>query len=535
MRARRLVYPLLIALLLLVVSGASASAATSFDPGDPGDQATNEPVPVIILADDPAAVIKALPATAGAELLPLIGGISATLTPDQIQAAAELPGVRDIQADDDVVGVGWSEYLSFTNSAVGLGAVIPPYQGGPAGKGVTVAILDSGIDDNVDLLDSSGRPRLLELLGLSGRSRLLAFKDFTTKIARKAYDDAGHGTFVAGLIAGNGASSLTPDQGGKALRQYRGVAPQANIVSLKVLDRFGEGRKSNVIRAIDWAITNKSRYNIRVMNISLGGDVAAPVALDPLALAVEAAWKSGIVVVTAAGNEGEFGMGGILSPGNDPYVITVGASNTQQTADTADDRVCGYSSIGPTMYDEIVKPDVVAPGNRNISLRVPWSFVDWTWPENRVPVNSYLPSASRWALPHYFTLSGTSTAAPVVSGVVALLLSADPSLTPDDIKLRLMETADPLPEAQPLQGGAGAVDVPGALASSTLATGYALSPKAGSGTAVLPADTYDRWNEYKWTKYRWTKYRWAKYRWTKYRWTKYRWTKYRWTALVEGE
>ncbi len=200
-------------------------------------------------------------------------------------------------------------------------------------------------------------------------------------------------------------------------------------------------------------------------------------------MAVEAAWKAGIVVVAAAGNEGAFGPGGILSPGNDPYVITVGALDTQQTATTSDDTVCSYSSIGPTLYDEIAKPDVVAPGNRDISLRVAGSYLDLTAPQNRIAVSSYIPNAPSWAPPVYFMLSGTSTSAPVVSGLAALMISADPSLTPDDVKARLMATADKIAGANPAQEGAGEVDAAAALASTLVRQRLRALPDGGHWNA----------------------------------------------------
>lgn len=474
-------------------------------------------IPVIVFSTDRLDKVTSYLGNTEAVRLPLLNAVAAELTADQITTLANLPSVASIRADDDVVGIGWTDSLSFTNFAIGLPAILPPWQDGPTGDGVTVAIIDSGLSTHTDLRDADGT------------LRLLAFKDFV-KNRRRAYDDAGHGTFVAGLIAGNGSASLPLDQGGSAIRQYRGVAPEADIVSLKVLDKFGTGRESDVIRAIAWTIANRERYDIRVLNLSLGGDVVGPVETDPMAQAVEAAWKAGIVVVCAAGNEGEFGSGGILSPGNDPYVITVGATDTRQTFASADDAVANYSSAGPTMFDEIAKPDLVAPGNRNVSLRSPHSYVDRFFPENRLAVSEYITGAPPTASPQYFVLSGTSTAAPVVSGIVALMLDEQPDLTPDDVKLRLMATADPLPGATTYQQGAGIVDVPGALSSTLTATGYTLSEKVGSGDSILPADTYERWNEYKWTRYRWTRYRW-----TRYRWTRYRWTRYRWTTLLQGQ
>jgi serine protease AprX len=489
-------------------------------------------IPVIIFAEDAVTDVQAaLPASADAKALPLIDGVAARLTPEQIEALAADPAataaIDEIQLDDAVVGLDWPDYLSYTNSAIGLGGVTPAWDGGPTGAGVNVAVLDTGVSAHDDLTGASGL-------------RVVKFKDFVHR-GRKSYDDAGHGTFVAGLIAGNGSASLPEYDAGQATTQYRGVAPEAGIVSLKVLDGEGSGRESDVIRAIAWTIKNRQRYDIGVMNISLGAKITAPAEYDPLAMAVEAAWKSGIVVVAAAGNEGEFGPGGILSPANEPHVITVGADDTRQTRPTDDDIICYYSSVGPTLFDEYAKPDVVAPGNRNISLRVPGSFVDTNWPENQIPVADYIPGAPVDATPQYFKLSGTSTSAPVVSGIAALMLDADPTLTPDDIKLRLMETADPLPETSVHQQGAGVVDVPEALTSSLKANGPTLSEDLGDGTTILPAAVYEGFEDYAWLKFKWTKFKWTKFKWTgtdwqKFKWTgvswdKFKWTKFKWTGV----
>ena len=537
MKARHLTYLSLLALALLFTFGVSAAWADDSSPVDPAVAAaasqSNAPVSVIVFTDANTSAVEAtLPSSADVADLAPLDAFSADLTDGQLTSLAVDPDVNAITMDDDIQGMGWGSTMDFTNLAINLDGVQPALQGGPTGAGVNVAVLDSGVSNLTDLRNPNGS------------SRIVAFKDFVNNRS-VPYDDAGHGTFVAGLIAGNGVSSTPLDQGGQATVQYRGVAPQAGIVSLKVLDKNGNGRESDVIRAIAWTIQNRQRYNIRVLNISLGGDVTGPLETDPLAMAVEAAWKAGIVVVTAAGNEGSFGPGGILSPGNDPYVITVGAMNTQQTADPSDDTVCDYSSTGPTLYDEIAKPDMIAPGNRNISLRVLGSALDIMAPQNRIAVNSYIPSAPSWSPPVYFMLSGTSTSTPVVSGIAALMISADPTLTPDDVKARLMATAQPIAGGNAAQQGAGEVDVAAALASNVTIDGYALSQKLGTGTTVLPADTYDRWNNYKWTRYRWTRYRWTRYRWTRYRWTRYRWTRYRWTdiswtryrwtALIQGE
>ncbi len=485
----------------------AVTAALAASPG--------QAVPVIVYAPGHLKELAAALSPHAIDRLDLVKAAAVPLTGEEVKALAALPYVRAIAVDPPVFAADYAGTMDVTNLTIGLGALPAPTRGGPSGKGVTIAVIDSGVEATADLHGS----------------RLVGWVDFV-KGKKRPYDDAGHGTFVAGLIAGDGSASLPSDEGGYATQQFRGVAPGANIAALKVLDRYGQGSASDVIAAIQWAVAHKAQYGIRVLNISAGGDVPGPAADDPMAKAVDAAWRAGIVVVCAAGNEGDFGNGGILSPGNDALAITVGALDTRQTASTSDDAVCAYSSLGPTLFDEFAKPDVVAPGNRLISLRVRGSYVDRTWPENRIPVASYAPTAPASQKPAYLKLSGTSTAAPVVAGVAALMLERDPALTPDDVKVRLMASARPLAGVSPLAQGTGVVDVPAALASDARADGPALSSDLGDGTTVLPPDVLLRWAKYTWTKYAWTKYAWTKYAWTKYAWTKYAWTKYAWTKYA---
>ena len=237
-----------------------------------------------------------------------------------------------------------------------------------------------------------------------------------------------------------------------------------------------------------------------------------------MAQAVRTAWEAGITVVCAAGNEGEFGLGGILSPGNEPHVITVGATDTKQTPEVADDRIAAYSPYGPTLYDEYAKPDLVAPGNRNISLRTPGSYIDKTFPENVIPLADYwdpaaLAAASPSTESDYLMLSGTSTSAPVVAGAVALMLEDDSELSPDDVKLRLMAQRRP---GAPGDGGRRLPPVPAGRRHARRARG----PRAGRAVRRRPGalrrprrrrrhpspDVYLSWAKYAWTKYAWTKY-----------------------------
>jgi serine protease AprX len=349
------------------------------------------------------------------------------------------------------------------------------------GTGITVAVLDSGISSHDDLENASGV------------TRVLFSDDF---VGGGASDWYGHGGHVAGIIGGNGRKSTGPGY----IRTFRGIAPNVNLVNLRVLDANGNGSDSAVIAAIDEAISLKDKYNIRVLNLSLGRPVMESYIDDPLCHAVERAWNAGIVVVVAAGNGGRDtsmgldGYGTITAPANDPCVITVGAMKTMDTTSRADDLIASYSSKGPTLIDHIVKPDIVAPGNQVVSLLMSTGTLDNTYPANTIPVSYYKLNATGISS-SYFKLSGTSMAAPVVSGAVALLLQKTPSLTPDQVKARLMRTASKAfptysTAIDPVTGqaytsqyniftvGAGYLDIWAALNDSTPVTGSAMSPTA---------------------------------------------------------
>jgi serine protease AprX len=344
------------------------------------------------------------------------------------------------------------------------------------GTGVGVAIIDSGVSDHPDLHNAAGANRVVY-------SQSFVAGDTSTA------DKYGHGTHVAGLIGGTGAASGVAN--GYAAK-YAGMAPNINIINLRVLDQNGLGTDSQVIAAIQLAIALKNTYNIRVINMSLGRPVFESYTLDPVCQAVESAWKAGIVVVVAAGNSGRdnsMGTNGYATigvPANDPAVITVGATRTRNTATRADDAIASYSSRGPTLVDHLVKPDLVAPGNRVVSLRATGSTLDAKYPWYQVN-----PSTGSGK---YFHLSGTSMATPLVSGAVALMLQQNSALTPDQVKARLMKTAwkgfGQYSNATATNGtvysnqydiftyGAGYLDVSAALGNTDLATGIALSPTA---------------------------------------------------------
>ncbi len=315
------------------------------------------------------------------------------------------------------------------------------------GAGVGVAVIDSGINAQVkDLGDLNGSTDKLHSRVVYAENFLVPAlqSDGKPNPARQITNDQyGHGTHVAGIIAGNGFLSTGP----QFTTTYLGVAPQANLIDLQVLDQNGQGSDSLVIEAIDRAIALQSQYNIRVINLSLGRPVYTSFTQDPLCQEVEKAWHAGIVVVVAAGNDGRdnsFGSNGygtITAPGNDPRVLTVGAMKSMGTDFRLDDQIATYSSRGPSMVDHIVKPDLVAPGNIVASLADQKAYLLTTYPSNIVSPYLYEGNANQGSQSSYFNLSGTSMATAVASGAVAALLSGQPQLTPDQVKARLMLTA----------------------------------------------------------------------------------------------
>lgn len=280
-----------------------------------------------------------------------------------------------------------------------------PYQAGITGKGVVVAVLDTGIDPHEDLTEPT--------------NRILAWKDLVNQ-KDSPYDDNGHGTHVAGIIAGNGRYS-----NGK----YRGIAPEAMLVGIKILDEDGSGRLSDVISGIEWCIDSLSALNIKAINLSIGSEVQESYRVDPLCRITTAAWEKGITVCAAAGNSGPK-FGSINTPGINPVIITVGNLDDRNTLTDIDDILAPSSSRGPTP-DRLIKPDLVAPGTNITSLKVGGG---------------------------YTTLSGTSMATPLVTGAVALILQKWSHLKPDQLKTLLMRSARDIGVGPNLQG-AGALDL----------------------------------------------------------------------------
>jgi serine protease AprX len=328
--------------------------------------------------------------------------------------------------------------MSQVNQAIGA-SKLPK----ATGQGVGVALVDTGVVPVAGL--TSGNVVNGPDLSLDNASPSLGH-----------LDGYGHGTHLAGIIAGNDG---TP--GG-----YRGVAPGATLVNVRVGASSGAVDVSQVIAGIDWAVQHRNDpgLNIRVINLSYGTDGTQAYTSDPLAAAVENAWRAGIVVVVAGGNSGSK-QPSLDNPATDPYVIAVGADDTKGTASSLDDTVPVFSSQGSASRHV----DLVAPGQSIVSLRDPGSVVDTEYPKAEV--------GSR-----YFKGSGTSQAAAVVSGAVALLLQQRPSLTPDQVKALLMSTASPMPLASVRARGAGLLNIDAASLAPVGAVRQSWPAATGSGS-----------------------------------------------------
>ena len=388
---------------------------------------------------------------------------------------------------------------------------------GISGDGVTVAVLDSGVVADLDFMGST--------------NRVLASVNFADP--RTADDPGGHGTHIAGIIAGNGARS----EG-----EFAGIAPQANIVDVRVLASNGSGRVSSVVRGIEWALAHRALYNIRVINLSFGAPAPLSYRADPFSAAVEIAWRRGLVVVAAAGNGGP-GRDTVVTPGIDPYVITVGATDDLGTIDRDDDVFAWFSAWGGSSNP---KPDLVAPGRRLVSVRVPGSTLDTLYPDRVV-------AAENGAT--YFRLTGTSQATGVVSGAVALLLQRRPDLTPDQVKALLKGNTQQFGQygqtslPDPIAAGSGLLDARGA---DRAAQALGAPPCANGG--LRPADGFARalypvlfgsplhwknpflggvlWNLLTWDTLVWNSVAWDNFDWDSVAWDSVAWDSVAWDSVA---
>ncbi|HWN22570.1 MAG TPA: S8 family serine peptidase [Gaiellaceae bacterium] len=481
---------------LLAYAPGQASAAAFVPPTLLEHAAANpsETFDVIVVGTPKGQLAKSLRADIGPGLgritheYSILRGVATELKGAQLVALAKRNDITSITPDGAVepasVNTLWPQ-------AVNLGGLSSPAPGAP-----TIAIVDSGVD--ADRPDFAGR--------------VVASVNLNSREPGATGDDNGHGTIVAGLAAGASAS-------------YGGVAPSANIVSLDVVDGDGMAVTSDVIAAADWIFEHREQYGIRVANFSLHSSYANWGMRDPLSTAVRRLWLTGTVVVAAAGNEGPQRM--LYAPASDPFVITVGALDVNATAGSADDFNAPWSSYGATA-EGFSKPEVSAPGR---FLAAP------------VPAGSTLPTAlpDRVVAPGYMWMSGTSFAAPIVSGVAAQLLARHPTWTPDQVKGALMLTANAVPTAAPLSAGVGEIDA-GAAAALTDPPNpnenlYAFVAPDQDGTPTLNADAWNAhvaqdasWTSASWTSASWTSASWTSASWTSASWTSASWTSASWTS-----
>ena len=444
--------------------------------------------------------------------LPIVNGFAAHVSAGEAAALRHSSAVRAV-SDNAALSSASSSYDPSVPGASYAASVRANYvwSQGNVGSGVGVAVLDTGVSPVHDL---SGR--LSAGIDLSGEGNSLS-------------DNFGHGTVMAGLIAGNGA-----DSGG----QYPGIAPGATITSVKVAGRNGVTDVSQVLAGLQWIGTFGPSRGIRVVALAWGTPSTQSPLVDPLDFAVERLWSLGITVVASAGNAGP-GPGTISKPGDDPAVITVGAADDLATADSSDDKTLEFSSRGPTANGD-AKPDVVAPGRTLVATRSPGSTVEQNNPQALVD-NSYIRG------------SGTSEATAVTAGGVALLLARHPSWTPDRIKYALTSTAHQVIGGNSTNAGAGEIRLNRAISAwvgsaptqQLQATGLGSLEASRGGQEVevtCPGDDHTTvingetdifcrdWDGEQWTGEQWTGEQWTGEQWTGEQWTGEQWTGEQWTG-----
>jgi serine protease AprX len=493
-----------LALLVPVSSAAAAGAGTYVAPGllAKADKTPTKTLHVIVQSTGGESGAEGAVKGLGTlkKRLDLVGGVAVDLPAGQVKTLAEKTGLTI--TSDALVQVSGSTYTS---------SQLWPYESGVASlwpstvpsttQGPAIAIVDSGVDTT----RADFGTRVLTQVNLSS-------------LAPTAKGDGrGHGTFVAGIAAGSAPG-------------YAGAAPAAPIVSIRVMDNYGKALTSDVVSACQWILANKAKYNIRVANFSLHSATPGHFVNSPLDLAVEKLWFNGIFVTAAAGNFGVAGQAVRMgyAPGNDPFVMTVGALDLGGTVGVGNDNAAPWSAYGYT-YDGFAKPDIGAAGRYIVGPAPPTSTL----------VAEKLLNVTA---PGYIQLSGTSFAAPVVAGAAQAILLRHPSWTPDQVKGALLSTAKKAPNATPGSLGAGELYAGKAASvsappNSNLALGKFLVPDPNGGsTPVFGWATWEdavkksvAWDAATWTDATWTDATWTDATWTDATWTDATWTDATWT------
>ena len=466
-----------LSILILLASLLAAAPSTSAAPSDPSPQAGPKEAKYSadlqarlagLAPDAPVAVIVQTYTAPGADQfnrLRAMGGEARAASTTIRAYSARVPAARiAVLADDpDVERISYDApvkaHLDVAYRAVRADLVFSYSNGiitGLEGRGAAIALIDTGVQAHADIKRPKGYPQPIEV-EIVGRESGMA-------------DYYGHGTHVAGILNGSGYASSDS----LSFRTFRGLAPGAQLISVRALQPDGTGYTSDIIRGIDWVVQNRQTYKIRVLNLSLGHPVYESYKDDPLCRAAAQAVNQGIVVVAAAGNDGTVGtgFGTITSPANAPSVITVGAMQDFNTVTTGDDVPAWYSAKGPTLVDFVAKPDLVAPGTWIVSARATGSYIDKAHHDMVLKVGEYR-NDSRYAAYDgvYLTMAGTSMAAPMVAATAALMIQKEPGLNPATVKARLMRSAVK-DDRLIFETGAGYLDVYAAVN----ATGYADMP-----------------------------------------------------------
>jgi serine protease AprX len=477
-----------------------------------------------------ASAVKLVHAAGGRNIvaLPIIRGVAAVMPLRAVALLGHSTQVHAITLNTRVKG----QYYS-SNPLANLATTFPWSTGAPTswyynatGAGVGVAVIDSGVDGNLPDFNTysgyggTGNP------GAPPTSRVVE-----TAVANPGASDAtdpiGHGTMVAGIIAGN---SLNQPANDPSYGKYLGEAPNANLISIKVGDDQGNSNELAVIMGIQFAVQHQADDNIRVINLSLESSVPQSYLTDPLDAAVESAWQHGITVVAAAGNLGNTPGAENYAPANDPYAITVGALDEQGQTNLSNDTVAPYSSVGVTQ-DGVSKPDLYAPGSHMTSVLAPHSAFAGLCPQ-------CIQGGE------YFKASGTSFAAPVVSGAVADLLSKNPNLTPNQVKGTLLSSAQGLNstvgpiKALRLGSAITAYQHPTAnqgLTPSTLLdqnsnlAGWPTTPYVQAAGSLAADYARSSWSQSSWSQSSWSQSSWSQSSWSQSSWSQSSWSQSSWS------
>jgi serine protease AprX len=511
---------LVVILAAMLIAPAAARADADLSPGL-ADAAADHPAHVfkVIVQGDPGRRSRAVgedvdettqtwsgQARGLKRRLASIDGVSAELTGRQILKLAHKRGILAISVDQPVRISSRPLYASTQRWPYASGVAkfwAQLFTGFPSSMAhpPAIAVVDSGVD-----------PTVPDLAG-----RVVHEEDFTSLPDNSPHDGRGHGTFVASIAAGSGA-------------MHAGVAPNADIVSLDVVDDNGMGLTSDVIAAADWILANKDTYDIRVANFSLHGAQPSTFRFDPLDRAVERLWFSGVVVVAASGNYGATQQGVLYAPGNDPFVITVGAVDLNGSIGTGNDFAAPWSAYGSTL-DGFAKPELSAPGRYMVGAIPSGSTLALERPDRLVE-------------PGYLLMSGTSFATPVVAGTAAYILARHPNFTPDQVKGALMLTARPTPGALAGSTGVGELAADRAVEvanppNPNLALDQFLVDDPDSDGRIFDQATWTTyasnnpaWDAATWTTATWTTATWTTATWTTAAWQASTWESATWTTAT---